>query len=179
MKKKLDVLFIIFLLIVIVGGIWLNKVTIQNVRLRSENEQLNAVLEGQHNALKDLENVYFQSLLPQGQMEEAKGKLCLMWFVVNNEDAENEILEKVITMLGESSLEKVCLHFSTEPSERIKLLIAEFPWSVKIDSKVISKAIFYVDSNGKIEKYLDITPYSLRLLERYLKIFREKTEYHY
>lgn len=173
MKKKWDLSFIVFLVIIIVGGIYLNKLTIQKNKLILENENLVRFVENQHAFTKGLQNLYFQGILPRKEKVASREKLCLSWVISASDSVEYKMFSKVMNILNELPPDKVCLYLSADPSGHLKSVLSASDREIIICPDIADKAIFYVSAAGVINGYFEITPYSLPLLERYMKLIRE------
>ena len=165
--------FIVFLIIIVVGGIYLNKLTIQKNRLKVENQNLIRLVENQHVLAKGLEGLYFQGILPRKDKVASREKLCLSWATSASDSVEYKMFSKIMNVLNDLPQDKVCIYLSALPSEGLKSLMNASDPEIIISPDIVDKAIFYVGATGMVNGYFEVTPYSMPMLQKYVKLMRE------
>ena len=104
MSRKPDLPFIIFLVIVIAGGIYLLKLTKQRSGLRRENERLFEIVEYQDQMISELQNLYFQGILPRKNELGLVDRFCLSWPVSTSDSLDKIVFGKLIGVLSRFQL---------------------------------------------------------------------------
>lgn len=172
MKRYIDLPYVICLLIVIGGGIYLNKLAKNNALLRRENENMKVLIEHQRCYIKDLQNLYIQNLLPRDETDIPPGVLCFRWRFDAENEMSDDVLIQILNMFDGIPSDKLCLYFSEELGEELKSLLRMNNLHYQIDKKITSSVLFYKDLSGWIKGYLRINRYTLNLMEQYMKIIR-------
>ena len=177
MSRKPDLPFIILLVIVIAGGIYLLKLTKQRSGLRRENERLFEIVEYQDQMISELQNLYFQGILPRKNELGLVDRFCLSWPVSTSDSLDKIVFGKLIGVLSRFPAEKVCICLSGEPTTVLKSLFDSLNYEVKICPVLRVKAFFYVNTVGQTKGYFVLNQFSLGLLDKYLKLLRENYLY--